>query len=94
MAREATSLTRNAFLGAAIALPAFAAAAAAARADSSKASQSAMHYQSSPNGNMRCSGCRFFIPASDASASGTCQIVDGAISPNGYCMGYAAKSSS
>lgn len=93
MAREATSLTRRTFLGGAIVLPAFAALAAAARADSSKASQSAMHYQSSPNGDMRCSGCRFFIAASDASANGTCQIVDGSISPNGYCMGYAAKAS-
>jgi hypothetical protein len=89
------ALTRRAFLGSAVILPALAAMVpSAASADASKAPQSAMHYQSTPNGNMRCSGCKFFIPASDASASGACQIVDGSISPNGYCMAYSAKSSS
>ncbi len=74
------------------ALPALAGACVArASADSSKASKAAMHYQPTPNGGMQCSGCRFFTPGTDAKADGSCQIVDGPISPNGYCIAYAAK---
>ena len=87
-------LTRRRFLGSAIALPAFAAlVTASAVADGSKASQASMHYQDSPNGSMQCSGCKFFIAGKDRKSTGTCQVVDGSISPNGYCTGYNAKSS-
>ena len=73
-------------------LPALAALfAAPARADASKAPQASMHYQNTPNGDMRCALCKFFIPAQDAKSDGSCQIVDGSISPNGYCMAYSAK---
>ena len=86
-------LSRGAFVKGIVVLPALAALLQApAAADASKASQSSMHYQNTPNGEMHCSGCRFFIPGKDASANGTCQIVDGSISPNGYCMAYSAKS--
>lgn len=89
-----TPVTRRAFLGGVVILPAFAAAlAAGASADASKATQSAMHYQSTPNGTMHCAQCKFFIPGKDASSDGSCQVVDGSISPNGYCMAYTAKSS-
>ncbi len=86
--------TRRTFLSGVIALPALAGLlAAAASADASKASQASMHYQTSPNGSMQCSGCKFFIPGQDAKSNGTCQVVDGSISPNGYCMAFTAKSS-
>jgi hypothetical protein len=86
-------LNRGAFVKGMIVLPALAALLRApAAADASKASQESMHYQDGPNGDMHCSLCRFFIPNKDASANGSCQIVDGSISPNGYCMGYSAKS--
>jgi hypothetical protein len=65
----------------------------AASADASKASPAQMHYQTTPNGDMKCSLCKFFIPGKDAQSSGTCQVVDGSISPNGYCIAYTAKSS-
>jgi High potential iron-sulfur protein len=52
-----------------------------------------MHYQTSPNGSKQCSGCKFFVPGADSSKNGSCQIVDGSISPHGYCMAYTAKSS-
>jgi hypothetical protein len=87
-------VTRRAFLEGVVILPAFAAAlAAGASADASKATQSAMHYQSTPNGTMHCSQCKFFIAGKDASSDGSCQVVDGSISPNGYCMAYTPKSS-
>jgi hypothetical protein len=94
MAREATRVTRRTFLEGAIVLPTLAAAlSGVATADASKAPQAQMHYQSTPNGNMHCSLCKFYIPGKDASSNGSCQIVDGSISPNGYCMAYTAKSS-
>lgn len=87
-------LTRRTFVRSAIVLPALAGLlAGAASADASKASQAQMHYQTTPNNGMRCGLCKFFIPGQDAQSNGTCQIVDGSISPNGYCMAYTAKSS-
>jgi len=50
-----------------------------------------MHYQDTPNGNSSCAGCKYFVAGQGASASGSCQIVDGAISPTGYCMAFTAK---
>lgn len=87
-----TPLSRRAFLGGVVVLPALAGLLSAqARADG-KASQASMHYQTSPNNGMQCSGCNFFMPGQDASSDGTCKVVDGTISPHGYCMAYAAKS--
>jgi len=51
-----------------------------------KASQEAMKYQDKPNGDKRCSNCLNFIPSS------SCAIVEGTVSPNGYCMAWAKKS--
>jgi hypothetical protein len=86
------SLNRRIFITGTIAFPALAGIAAAARADSSKASQDSMHYQTTPHGSAHCATCKFFIPAADASANGTCKIVDGSISPNGYCIAYTSSS--
>lgn len=89
---EAQKLTRRSFLGGMVVVPAAAGLLAGkASADGSKASQAAMHYQSSPNGSMQCSKCQFFIPGQDAQSNGTCRVVDGSISPNGYCMAFSAK---
>ena len=94
MTKAPQSLTRRKFFGSAIILPALAGfLSAGARAQGSKTSQASMRYQTSPNGSMQCSGCKFFIPGQDAKSNGTCQIVDGSISPNGYCMAYTSKSS-
>ena len=93
MSEACSGLTRRRFLESAVVLPLLTGAlTAAAGADGSKASKDSMHYQSSPNGGMQCSGCKFFMPGQDAKSDGTCKIVDGAISPNGYCMAYVAKS--
>jgi hypothetical protein len=93
VAKAFQPLTRRTFLGSALVLPAFASLLTTeALADSQKSSQAAMHYQSSPSGSMQCSGCNFFIPGSDANSDGTCKIVDGTISPHGYCIGFNAKS--
>jgi hypothetical protein len=86
-------LDRRTFLKAAIVLPGLTAALGGlGRADSSKASQASMHYQTSPNGSAHCAVCQFFIPGANATADGSCKVVDGSISPNGYCIAYAARS--
>jgi hypothetical protein len=75
-----------------IVLPALAAAMAATAevAKAAKSSQAAMKYQPKPKGSQKCSSCRFFVAGKPATANGTCTIVDGAISPNGWCIAYAA----
>ncbi|MEO6835812.1 MAG: high-potential iron-sulfur protein [Candidatus Tumulicola sp.] len=90
--RDSTgSQTRKTFLGSVIVLPALAGLfATAASADASKSSQAAMQYQATPKDGKHCSGCNFFIPGDSATANGTCKIVDGTISPTGYCIAYNA----
>jgi hypothetical protein len=61
-------------------------------AAASKSPQNAVQYQSKPKGAAKCSGCKFFQPAKDPKANGQCQLVAGAISPNGWCVVYSAKS--
>jgi hypothetical protein len=77
----------------AIALPAFAAAMAGAAITTAeaKASKATVKYQSSPHGSQKCAGCKFFKPGKSKTAMGSCQIVDGAISPNGWCTAYTKK---
>lgn len=58
-----------------------------------KSPQNAVQYQDKPKGSAKCSGCKFYQPNSkDAKAKGACQVVDGSISPNGWCVVYSAKS--
>ncbi|MBU6460918.1 MAG: high-potential iron-sulfur protein [Proteobacteria bacterium] len=71
--------------GAAIPLAAFSRNALAA----GKVSKAAMHYQDKPNGSAHCSNCIQFIPGSGG--MGTCKVVAGSISPNGWCLAYAPK---
>lgn len=51
----------------------------------SKTSQKAASYQPTPKGNQQCANCsNFETPAS-------CKLVDGTISPSGWCTLYSAK---
>lgn len=86
------TLNRAAFLGKAALLPVLAVLLDATARAQAKASKDAMHYQSTPNNGMQCSGCKHFQPGKDATADGSCDIVDGDISPHGYCIAYTAKS--
>jgi hypothetical protein len=74
-------------------LPAMLAAASGGAASAqTKAPQSAVKYQNEPKGSQKCSGCKFFVAGSSPTTNGTCQVVEGAISPNGWCTSYAPKS--
>lgn len=58
----------------------------------SKVSKSAAMYQDKPNGAQQCSKCMFFVPGKTPTADGTCNKVEGVISPHGWCGLFVAKS--
>lgn len=60
---------------------------AAAKADD-KVAQSAVQYQDKPNGDKRCAKCQSYIPDANG-GDGSCKIVAGNISPNGYCIAFS-----
>ena len=51
-----------------------------------KTSQAAAKYQGQPKGDQKCGNCTHFIAASN-----TCQVVEGTVSPEGWCTLFAAK---
>lgn len=51
-----------------------------------KAAKDAVKYQDSPKDGQMCSACLYF------QAPGSCAVVDGPISPNGWCSLYNKKS--
>jgi hypothetical protein len=57
-----------------------------------KASKQSMQYQDQPKNGQKCDTCMQFIPGQKAGANGTCKVVDGPISPNGWCIAYVKKS--
>jgi len=58
---------------------------AASPAMAAKMSQKAMSYRPSPNGKQSCENCANFEPPE------ACKVIDGAISPAGWCILYRAK---
>ncbi|MBV8197004.1 MAG: high-potential iron-sulfur protein [Candidatus Eremiobacteraeota bacterium] len=92
MKESSREMTRKDFVAKAVILPALAGLVVAETTTAqAKGSQAQFKYQSSPKNGQKCSGCSFFIPGSSAKANGTCKIVDGSISPNGWCTAYAPK---
>ena len=88
------NLTRTDFVRGIVILPALAGLlVAGTTVAEAKGSQAQFKYQSKPNGKQKCSNCTLFIPGKTATADGTCKVVDGTISPNGYCIAYSAKTS-
>jgi hypothetical protein len=90
---SSTGMTRRTFVANAVVLPALAGLLLAETTTAqAKASKAQFKYQATPNSGHKCSQCRFFVPGSSSKANGTCQIVEGSISPNGWCTAFAAKS--
>jgi hypothetical protein len=50
-----------------------------------KASKQVMKYQDKPNGDQKCSNCLQFEPPKG------CKVVEGTVSPEGYCIAWAKK---
>ena len=94
MKDRSEKVSRAEFVKGAVVLPALAGllyAAGSAPARAAKGSKTQFKYQDKPSGSKKCSNCTFFYPGKSATASGTCKVVDGSISPNGYCIAYSAK---
>ena len=88
-----SNVTRKEALSHLLVLPALAGAlalgsTAIARADS----RTDLKYQSTPKGTQKCSGCALFTPGKTATDDGTCKVISGAISPNGWCTAFAPRS--
>ena len=56
-----------------------------AAADQTKMAQKAVAYQDSPQGMQSCGNCMQFEPPA------SCKVVDGNISPGGWCKIYVKK---
>jgi hypothetical protein len=56
-------------------------------AKAAKMAPAAAGYQDSPKGAQQCDGCALF------QAPNACQLVDGSISPSGWCKFFAKKAS-
>ena len=85
-------MTRKKAIGDLLILPALATAfitgtTAIARADS----RVDLKYQSTPKGKQKCSVCALFVPGKTATDDGTCKVISGAISPNGWCTAFVPK---
>ena len=51
-----------------------------------KVTQASVRYQTKPNGDQKCSTCANFIAESN-----TCKLVEGQISPSGWCALWTKK---
>lgn len=51
-----------------------------------KVSQASVQYQTQPKGDQRCANCQHFVAESN-----TCNLVEGNISPDGWCVLWASK---
>jgi High potential iron-sulfur protein len=56
-----------------------------------KGTKSQFKYQDKPNGNQKCGDCSLFIPNKNTPANGECKVVEGPISPNGWCTAFSPK---
>ncbi len=92
MRESSTGMTRRTFVANAVVLPALAGLLLAETANAdAKTSKAQVKYQATPKTGQKCSLCTFFMPGSSSTANGTCKIVDGSISPNGWCTAFSKK---
>lgn len=56
-----------------------------------KLAKTAIGYQEAPKDGKDCDDCIQFIPGKTEQAPGSCKIVEGAISPHGYCQAFTPK---
>lgn len=91
------SMSRKSALVSLVALPVAAIALGASREPASAhaaVEQSDAQYQTHPKDKQQCSGCQSFIPAKTdpTKSDGTCNLVKGSISPQGWCHLYSPQS--
>lgn len=81
------SLLKGAVAFAGVALIPLAAMEGSARA-ASKLAKPSVKYQDAPNGDKQCSNCIQYLPP-DSSGKAHCKVVQGIVSPHGYCIAYS-----
>lgn len=54
----------------------------------SLSAKDAVSYQEQPKDGQQCSNCRYYIEDKDGNGMGACAIVEGEISPEGYCVSF------
>ncbi|HET6725731.1 MAG TPA: twin-arginine translocation signal domain-containing protein [Gammaproteobacteria bacterium] len=59
-----------------------------------KLPKASVDYQDHPSGGKMCSGCMQFISGGSKNAMGACKVVQGRISPRGYCVAFVPKQGS
>jgi anaerobic selenocysteine-containing dehydrogenase len=94
--KEDPKPSRRQFLkigGAALALIPVVAVSGKAMAATNAAMRASLKYQNKPNGGKHCAICMHFVPGKNPKALGGCNIIPGdtEISPQGYCVAWAAK---
>jgi hypothetical protein len=60
------------------------------RGYAAKAAKADFFYQEKPKDGKSCATCRLFVPLAE-SGKGSCAIVDGDVSPTGWCMAYSPR---
>src|SRR3954465_16083548 len=56
-----------------------------------KLQKAAVNYQDKPKNGKDCDDCMHFVAGATPKAMGTCKVVDGAVSPHGYCAAFTPK---
>lgn len=74
-----------------LAIPAALGAVFAARPADAKGPKAQFKYQNKPNKGQACAACRFFLPGKNRTANGSCTLVEGSISPKGWCIAFNKK---
>lgn len=86
--------SRRRLLRHAAALPVLAALPLLGRGGTARAgtgSRQDFHYQDHPNEGRHCANCVAYTAPPSGQPFGTCSIVAGPISPDGWCMAFTAK---
>jgi len=56
-----------------------------------KATKQAMQYQDKPKNDLTCDTCIHWVAGPKPGAPGECKVVEGPISPKGWCAAYVKK---
>ena len=92
MRESSAGMSRRSFVARAVVLPALAGLLLAETTNAqAKVSKAQFKYQNTPKNGQKCSGCTFYVPNGNPKANGACKLVDGSISPNGWCTAWSAK---
>jgi hypothetical protein len=91
MSNRDEKMSRKDALAGLIVLPVLAALIPKGAAAAGKETKEQLAYQPTPHGTQRCANCIVFHPGKTPQSSGSCDLVQGSISPNGWCRVFRAK---